>query len=53
MAPQSGQIEEIQALFDREAKANQVYPPLNWSDLFPGFKRFQESIRYQTKRSHG
>jgi len=35
-------LKEMQALFDREAKANQVYPLIDWSDLFPGFKKFQE-----------
>jgi hypothetical protein len=35
----------MQVLFDKEAQANQVYPLINWSDLFPGFKRFQEEMR--------
>ena len=38
-------LKEMQALFDQEAKANQVYPLINWSDLFPGFKKFQEEVR--------
>ena len=38
-------LKEMQALFDQEAKANQVYPLINWSDLFPGFKKFQEGVR--------
>ncbi len=42
-------LKEMQALFDKEAKANQVYPLINWSDLFPGFKKFQERVRNQKK----
>ena len=42
-------LKEMQALFDQEAKANQVYPLINWSDLFPGFKKFQEQVRNQKK----
>jgi arylsulfatase len=42
-------LKDMQALFDEEAKANQVYPLINWSDLFPGFKKFQESIRNRKK----
>ncbi|MFN9442621.1 MAG: hypothetical protein ACK6DH_10130 [Planctomycetota bacterium] len=38
-------LKEMQALFYQEAKANQVYPLINWSDLFPGFKKFQEEVR--------
>ena len=38
-------LKEMQAFFDHEAKANQVYPLINWSDLFPGFKKFQEEVR--------
>jgi arylsulfatase len=38
-------LKEMQAFFDQEAKANQVYPLINWSDLFPGFKKFQEEVR--------
>jgi arylsulfatase len=38
-------LKEMQALFDKEAQANQVYPLINWSDLFPGFKKFQEEAR--------
>jgi hypothetical protein len=45
----SAKLKEMQALFDEEAKANQVYPLINWSDLFPGFKKFQEGIRNQKK----
>jgi arylsulfatase len=42
-------LAEMQPLFDQEAKANQVYPLINWSDLFPGFKKFQEQVRNQKK----
>ena len=38
-------LKEMQVLFHKEAQANQVYPLINWSDLFPGFKRFQEEMR--------
>ena len=42
-------LKEMQALFDREAKANNVYPLINWSDLFPGFKKFQAEVGSQHK----
>jgi arylsulfatase len=42
-------LKEMQALFEQEAKANQVYPLINWSDLFPGFKKFQEEVRNRKK----
>lgn len=45
-------LKEMQALFDQEAKANQVYPLINWSDLFPGFKKFQEGVRTSAGGSH-
>jgi len=31
----------MKALFDKEAKANQVYPLFNWSDIFIGIQDFQ------------
>jgi hypothetical protein len=31
----------MKALFDKEAKANQVYPLINWSDLHIGIVDFQ------------
>jgi hypothetical protein len=37
-------LKEMQALFDKEAKANQFYPLINWSDLFPGFIEFQRKM---------
>jgi hypothetical protein len=42
----------MQALFDHEAKANQVYPLINWSDLFPWFKKFQEGVRKSADGPH-
>ena len=43
-------LKEMQALFDQEGKANQVYPLINWSDLFPGFKKFQEQAGKKEQR---
>ncbi len=37
-------LAELQALFNKEARANQVYPLINWSDLFPGFMEFQKKM---------
>ena len=34
-------LKEMQALFDDEAKKNQVYPLINWSDIFVGIQNFQ------------
>ncbi|MFN7892828.1 MAG: arylsulfatase [Pirellula sp.] len=36
-------LKELKELFDSEARANQVYPLINWSDLYPRFKKFQEA----------
>lgn len=36
-------LKELKELFDSEAKANQVYPLINWSDLYPRFRKFQEA----------
>jgi arylsulfatase len=37
-------LKELQALCDKEATKNQVYPLINWSDLFPGFMGFQKKM---------
>jgi arylsulfatase len=34
-------LAQMKALFDNEAKANQVYPLINWSDLHVGIVEFQ------------
>lgn len=34
-------LAELKALFDQEAKANNVYPLINWSDLSIGITDFQ------------
>lgn len=34
-------LKEMQALFEAEAKANQVYPLINWSDIFVDIQNFQ------------
>lgn len=34
-------LAQMKALFDKEAKANQVYPLFNWSDIFIGIQDFQ------------
>jgi arylsulfatase len=44
-------LTEMQALFDAEAKANQVYPLINWSDLFPGFMEFQKKMGFSPAES--
>lgn len=33
-------LKELQTLFDQEAKANNVYPLVNWSDVAGKFKKF-------------
>ncbi len=37
-------LKQVQALFEKEAKANQVYPLLNWSDLYPRFQALWKAI---------
>lgn len=37
-------LADMKALFDKEARANHVYPLINWSDLFPGFMAFQRQL---------
>lgn len=37
-------LAELKTLFDREAKANNAYPLINWSDLMPGFMAFQRKL---------
>ena len=37
-------LKEMQALFDAEAKKNQVYPLINWSDIFVGIQDFQKKM---------
>ena len=34
-------LAQMKALFDKEARANQVYPLINWSDLSVGITDFQ------------
>jgi len=34
-------LAQMKALFDKEARANQVYPLFNWSDIFIGIQDFQ------------
>ena len=34
-------LAELKSLFDKEARANQVYPLFNWSDIFIGIQDFQ------------
>jgi arylsulfatase len=35
-------LAEMKALFDAEARANQVYPLINWTDISVGIEEFQE-----------
>ena len=39
-------LKELQALFEAEAKKNQVYPLINWSDLHPSFMEFQKKMGF-------
>jgi arylsulfatase len=41
---QPAKLAQMKALFDKEARANQVYPLINWADLFPGFMEFQKKM---------
>jgi len=34
-------LARMKALFEKEARANQVYPLMNWSDIFVGIQDFQ------------
>lgn len=43
---QPAKLKELQALFDAEAKKNQVYPLINWSDIFVGIHAFQEKMGF-------
>jgi arylsulfatase len=37
-------LEELKALFASEAEANNVYPLINWSDLYPRFQDFLKAL---------
>lgn len=37
-------LQEMKVLFDKEARANQVYPLINWSDIFPNIRDFQKRL---------
>ena len=41
---QPAKLKELQGVFEREAKKNQVYPLINWAYLFPGFMDFQKKM---------
>ena len=38
------ELDELKKLFDAEAKANNAYPLINWSDLFPRFQDFVKAL---------